>query len=137
MTGKEIANLPNQSHLNQEQKKQLTSLLEEMKEVFQGKVGNCEGIKVGFELKPNAKPRYIRQYSIPVLLEKVTKNTIYMMWEQGILKKVDENTAWAAPTFAVPKKTAGVRIVSNFRALNQWIKRSPWPMPSPEIYYIE
>ena len=114
MTGKEITNLPNQSHLNKEQKQQLTDLLEEMKEVFQGKVGTCEGIEVDFKLKPNAEPRYSRPYSIPVSLEKVTKSAINMMCEQGILRKVDENTAWAAPTFAVPKKTAGVWIVSNF-----------------------
>ena len=53
-----------------------------------------------------------------------------MMCEQGILKRVDNNTAWAEPTFAVPKKNTRVRIVSDFRALNWWIKRSPWSMPS-------
>ena len=26
-------------------------------------------------------------------------------------------------------KNGGVRIVSDFRQLNRWIKRSPWPMP--------
>ena len=52
------------------------------------------------------------------------------MIEQGVLREAPEDTDWAAPTFCVPKKTKGVRVVSDFCALNRSIKRSPWPMPS-------
>ena len=33
------------------------------------------------------------------------------------------------PAFGVPKKNDGVRIVSDFRKLNEVIKYNPWPMP--------
>lgn len=47
------------------------------------------------------------------------------MCDQGILREKREDTEWAAPTFVVPTKNAGLRIVSKFRQLNRWIKRSP------------
>ena len=46
------------------------------------------------------------------------------------LRPSPEDTEWAAPTFCVPKKNKGVHVVSDFRALNRSIKRSPWTMPS-------
>ena len=44
------------------------------------------------------------------------------------LSEYNGNSPWAAPTFGVPKKNDGVRIVSDFRKLNEAIKRNPWPM---------
>ena len=73
MSGEEVANLDNQGHLNKEQRNKLTALLEEMRKVLQEKVGTRNGIRVDFDLKPNAVPKYSRLYSIPVALEQVTK----------------------------------------------------------------
>ena len=81
-------------------------------------------------MKDNARPYYAKPYSILVAIQDITKNAIQMMVDQGILRETREDTAWASPTFAMPKKTVGVRIVSNFRRLNTSIKRSPWPMPT-------
>ena len=36
---------------------------------------------------------------------------------------------WAAPTFIIPKKDGSVRIISDFRELNKWIQRKPFPIP--------
>ena len=58
MSGKEVVNLPNQKNLTKDQKKNLTLLLEEMKEVFQGRVGSRQGIKFDFKLRKDAKPKY-------------------------------------------------------------------------------
>ena len=122
--------MDNQAHLTEKQKDQLAVVLTEMEELFEGVVGTREGIEIDFQLKQNAVPFYARPYSIPVALQEITRNAIEMMCEQDILEESHEDTEWAAPTFAVPKKTVGVRIVSDFRGLNKWIKRSPWPMPT-------
>ena len=124
----EIVKLDNQQHLNVWQKRQLESLLKEYEDLFQGKVGTRPGIKISFELKPDAKPYYAKPYSIPISLQAITKNAIQMMVSQGILQETREDTKWASPTFAVPKKTVGVQIVSDFRRLNNIIHRNPLPM---------
>ena len=46
------------------------------------------------------------------------------------LSEYNGNSPWAAPTFGVSKKNDGLRIVSDFRKLNEAIKRNPWPMPT-------
>ena len=78
-------------------------LLEEMKAVFQGQVGTCQGIKVDFELCRGTKLKYSQSYSILVALEQVTKNVIVMMCNQGILKEVQVNTEWPLKYLQCPK----------------------------------
>jgi hypothetical protein len=36
---------------------------------------------------------------------------------------------WALPSFIIPKKDYTVRTISNFRELNKWIVRKPYPIP--------
>ena len=46
----------------------------------------------------------------------------------GVFEK-DHNSEWGAPTFLIPKKTGDVRIITDFRRLNDMIKRKPFPLP--------
>ena len=39
------------------------------------------------------------------------------------------DSVWAAPSFIVPKKTGDVCVVTDFRELNKWIVRKPYPTP--------
>jgi len=130
LDAKEIAYLDNQKHLNDKEKEKLEVVLREFNELFEGRVGTYTDLEIEFELKPNAKPYYGRPYNVPVSQLPLCKAAIKEMINNGVLREVHEDTEWAAPTFFVPKKTPGVRTVSDFRALNSMIKRSPWPMPS-------
>ena len=44
------------------------------------------------------------------------------------VRKVNRSE-WAAPTFIIPKKDGSVRFISDFRELNQRLKRKPFPIP--------
>ena len=46
----------------------------------------------------------------------------------GVLKKIN-HSQWAAPCFVMPKKDQTIRFVSDFRELNERIKRTPFPPP--------
>ena len=46
----------------------------------------------------------------------------------GVFKKVN-CSEWGAPTFIQPKKNGTVQFLSNFRKLNQRIRRKPFPIP--------
>jgi hypothetical protein len=39
------------------------------------------------------------------------------------------DSEWAAPTFIIPKKNGTVRFISDFRRLNEELKRKPYPIP--------
>ena len=39
------------------------------------------------------------------------------------------DSEWAAPTFIQPKKTGDVRILTDFRKLNDMLRRMPYPLP--------
>ena len=49
------------------------------------------------------------------------------MVADGVLEPCGQS-AWATPTFIVPKKDNIVQWVSDFRELNKIIKRKPFPM---------
>jgi hypothetical protein len=42
---------------------------------------------------------------------------------------------WAAPTFIQPKKTGNVRVLTDFRQLNKYLKCRPFPYQKYQTYY--
>jgi hypothetical protein len=80
------------------------------------------------KLKPDATPYHARAYPIPHKYVDTLKLEVECLCDIGVLKKVNRSD-WAAPTFIVPKKDGSVQFISNFRELNKWIKRKPYPIP--------
>ena len=129
-SAKEITNHTNQKHLTSKQKELLEGILTKFENIFEGRPGTFRDLEVSFDLKENIKPFYGRPYPVPEAHKKIFKGALDEMIENGILEKTYEDTDWASPTFGVPKKNNAIRIVSDFRRLNQAIKRSPWPIPT-------
>jgi len=102
--------------------------------LFQGKRGHYNGDPIELELLPNAKPFYGKPFSIPKAYQQLTKDEIARFESIGLLTKVT-SSKWAAPTFIIPKKNQTVRVITDFRGLNQCLKRNPYPMPKiPDIF---
>jgi hypothetical protein len=80
------------------------------------------------KLRKDATPHFARPFPVPHIHEKTLKVEIDRLVELGVLKwtKADE---WAAPTFLFPKKDGSVRFISDFRKLNEWLHRAPYPIP--------
>ena len=57
----------------------------------------------------------------------IANNNINLV-KLGVLEKVQESK-WGSPTFIIQKKNNWVRFVSDFRMLNQKVKRKPYPLP--------
>ena len=55
-------------------------------------------------------------------------NEINRLVDIGVLKR-QSLSEWAFPTFIIPKKDMTVCTISNFRELNKWIARRPYPIP--------
>eukprot|EP00804_Cyclotella_cryptica_P022064 CCRYP_000970-RA/>CCRYP_000970-RA protein AED:0.40 eAED:0.44 QI:0/0/0/1/0/0/2/0/349 len=46
-----------------------------------------------------------------------------------VVLKWQDDLEWALPTFIIPKKNNTVWVVSNFREVNKWVVRKPFPIP--------
>ena len=115
-------------HLTNEQQKALANVLEAYPDMYEGAIGTLNIEPVHFELKPNATPFHAKPFPIPKAYEHLTKEEC-KRFEKDTIWHHSLNSVWAAPSFIVPKKTGNVRVVTDFRELNKWIVRKPYPLP--------
>ena len=115
-------------HLNEEQRIKLYQLLMKYENVFDGTLGEWKTDPVDFELVDGATPHSQRHYPVPHLYKTTFKKELDRLVKLGVLEKVQQSE-WGSPTFIVPKKDNKVRFVSDFRRLNQKLKRKPYPLP--------
>ena len=120
-----------QLHLTAEQRETLRKLLHKHSRVFQGTKGQWKGEPVHLELQPDAKPFCAKPFRIPHSLNKLMKEEVERLVKIGVLKRITESE-WAAPSFGVPKKGDEIRVVSDFRGLNERLVRKPHPLPRIE-----
>ena len=118
----EAADLPTlvsqMHHLSATEQTQLLNLLTKFHNLFDGTLGKWTGEPYDIELQPDAKPYHTRAYPIPKIHEETLKKEVHRLCQIGVLKKVN-HSAWAAPTFIIPKKNQTVRFISDFRELNK------------------
>ena len=115
-------------HLDRDQKEHLIETLTRHPQLFSGGLGELNIKPIRLELIKGAKPYHARPFPVPKAYEAVTKKEIDRLTSIGVLKK-SHDSEWAAPTFIQPKKTGDVRVLTDFRQLNKFISRRPFPLP--------
>ena len=113
-------------------KRKLQTTLEKFPVLFGGGLGCLtKQAPATIKLKPGSKPYAGRYFNLPKAYEEAAKKEIARMVEIGVLKKLpwDDDSPWKCPTFGVPKKTGDIRIVTDFRKMNECIERHPYPLP--------
>ena len=115
-------------HLSSAEKEQLTEMLKRHPKLFGGGLGTLNIKPIHLELTENAKPYHARAFPVPQSLEATTKKEMARLTDIKVFEKCHDSE-WAAPTFVQPKKTGDVRILTDFRELNKYIKRKPFPLP--------
>ena len=122
--------LENSSHLSEEQKRTLKPILEKHVKLFDGTLGKWKGIKHRLELKdPKRSPVACRPYPVPVKNKATLMVEIERLCKIGVLRKVN-NSEWQSPSSIIPKKDGTVRFITDFRKVNERIKRKPFPLPN-------
>ncbi|UYV80656.1 hypothetical protein LAZ67_19001269, partial [Cordylochernes scorpioides] len=95
-----------------------------------GTLQGCYTIKLKDESQPHAiyTPR-----RIPIPLLNRTEEQLDQMDEKGVIEKVEQPTDWCAPMVIVPKPSSNdLRICVDLTALNKFVKREHYPIPSVE-----
>ena len=80
------------------------------------------------EIKEGVEPHSHRHYPMPRIHRDVFKKDLDRLVKLGVLERTNESE-WGSPTFIIPKKDGTVKFISDFRRLNQKIKRKPYPLP--------
>ena len=115
-------------YLDSNEQKELLTNLTQFPTLFGGGLGSLNIEPIRLELKDGAKPYHAKPYGIPQAYLETTKKEIECFEKLGIWKRVNE-AAWTAATFIQPKKTGDIRVLTDFRKLNEWVVRRPHPLP--------
>ena len=115
--------------MSKSQQEDLRSLLFKHYKLFDGTLRTYYDGKMDIELQEGARPFQRRPYATPRVHLETFKKEILRLVEIKVLEKVTGPTAWALPTFAVPKKDGTIRIVSDLRELNKVIKTRDYTLP--------
>jgi hypothetical protein len=110
------------------EKNNLLGLLRKYEHLLDGTLGNFETSEVKLKLKEDASPYHAKPFSLPKNHHDTLKHQIERLVKLGVLKRCSDSE-WAAPTFIIPNKNGTVRFISDFRKLNEMLKRKPYPIP--------
>ena len=115
-------------YLDQSQKGDLLRTLKKFPVLFGGGLGRLNIKPIHLEVKEGARPYHAKSFNIPKAYKPMTKKEIVQFEKLGIWKRV-LSSAWTAGTFIQPKKTGDVRVLTDFRKLNEYLIRKPHPLP--------
>lgn len=115
-------------HLTLAQQEKLQQVMETFELLFNNELGHYHGEKIHLELEIDAIPVHQKAYSVPKAYEDAFKRELMHLVRIGVLRPCGP-TEWAAPSFIIPKKDGRVRWLTDFRALNRWLKRKIYPLP--------
>jgi len=116
------------THLTEEQKTDLHTVLSKFQRLFSGKLGVYPHRKFHIELEPGARPKHARPYAIPRIHLAAFKKELEHLVKLGVLSPTGASE-WGSPTFITPKKDGRVRWVSDLRELNKVVRRKQYLLP--------
>ena len=103
------------------QREQLHSLLNQFKNLFDGRLKTFKGPPIHLELIENPLPVRRHPYTIPTSHLAVFKDELNRLLSIGVLEKA-QRSEWIAGTFIVPRKDGCVRWITDFRGLNKSLR---------------
>jgi hypothetical protein len=117
------------SHLNNEHRKELLSLLDSYSDRFTEKPGFCDVVEHELRMKPEFKPRRFKAYKVPEHLKAAVSEQIKQLLQYGFIEPID--SPQTSPMVCIMKGktvTDGVRLAFDFRWVNQFTEDTAYPI---------
>lgn len=114
------------SHLDDDYRRRLLEVLYKHKNVFSNKTGICSVAEHIIETRDDFIPKQFSPYRFPQKLIPEIEKTILEMEKEGKIQK--SNSQMVSPMLVVAK-TNGIRIVIDYRYLNQYTEPQNFPIP--------
>jgi hypothetical protein len=126
-------------NLHVEEQHQLKELLQKYEHLFDGALGEFNMKPISLQLMhPNCKPIHARVYTVPRSVEQqLQQSKEIVRLKDIVVLEEDYSSEWASPSFANPKKNGTIRVVTDFRKLNLFLKHPSYPFPIPKIGNID
>ena len=118
----------NFDHLDQQQRKELTDLLNEFAVCFEDKPGFCGIVSHRIVTTPDFVPKQMRPYRIPEILKAEVDKQVKELLEMKLIQP--STSPMASPIVCVLKKQGGVRLAVDYRYLNSFTVGDAFPMPT-------
>ncbi|CAF4988319.1 unnamed protein product, partial [Rotaria magnacalcarata] len=115
------------SDLNENQKNQLTTLINRYPHVFTEQPGRTHMTKHTIELQPGKQPSNMQPYRLPPSKKAIVDKQLEEMLEAGQI--VPSRSPWASPIVLSPKKDGSLRFCVDYQKLNASTIRTAYPMP--------
>jgi len=114
------------------QSKILTSAIKSFSDVFNpNSLKPMAGPPMTINLKPDVKPqKTLTARQIPIHLAEQAMSELQKALNSGIITPEHRPTEWISPAFFVKKPNSGARLVTDFTALNKYVRRPIHPFPS-------
>ena len=130
--------VPNKARCSSTHGDTLDSLMEEFSDVFDDEkvtVMAGEPMRVHIDREdPKYKAIHVNAARrVPLHFQEEADKTLQWFLDSGVIEKVPntECTEWCSPGFFVPKPGGKVRLVVDYRSINQFVKRQTHVFPSP------
>ena len=114
--------------MNSEEKTHLLSLIEDFKDLFDGTSVDWATETVDLELKPGSEPFNSTYYPVPIIDKENFCKDLKHLVEIGVLTPV-QHSQYGTPLFIIPKRERTVRLMTNYRRLNQQLVINPYQLP--------
>ncbi|XP_050358337.1 uncharacterized protein K02A2.6-like [Nymphalis io] len=106
-------------------------------EVFSDGLGRFNGGTVGFRLRPDAKPVFMRARPLAYALREPVERALDQLVRDGVITPVTTSD-WATPIVPVMKKDGTIRVCGDFKlTLNKCLEVDRFPLPRVEDLLVK
>lgn len=113
----------------------INNILKQYVSVFSG-LGRVSK-EFNITLKEGAIPQVFAARKVPVALKEKVKEQLDNLVEDSVLVPIEEPTDWVHPIVVTTKANGDVRICMDPRALNKYIKRENFHIPTTDSLFVE